>query len=304
MEKVIGPMGTARAYAFVGRCDGYTDLSSATVPMHICQTGTQNASTHRVLAVPLIERGCGGARLGSVGQRGQVSRMPGGCRKNDALAAWWADLLPTLLEPIGPCSWGGKQVLWPIWADEMIYRNYTMLQLVSLLATHFESEHDSSFCFRLNSKLGVDLTTSMRKLVISNDSECLPCSAILRTIACTLLELFGPLLGNIAIKTRIEPMRLPAYRRRALALIGFDLISLMLIHGICDLEEASIQVELVRISRSRGRFAIKHGGLRGQIPMSQEWSQIGQDLASLLETEIIYRGSPFGRSAVEVEFPI
>jgi hypothetical protein len=221
---------------------------------------------------------------GGVGDGGQ----------RDPVAVYRTEILCRLLEPIHPAAWGGCRVLWPLWADEMVHRTYVTIHLTSLRMAQLRWEADAPMRFALDYGVADNLAASLGELAIGRDDERLPCSAVLRGIARNLVELFGPVAGNVGIATRIEPLQLAAFKRRALGLVVADLITASLIDGSEELEGGQIEVRLAAVSRGRGRLTVSGRGIRA-VPGPHCCPPIGQDLASLLEADIVYGGPGVAR---------
>jgi hypothetical protein len=232
------------------------------------------------------------------------SKASGRAGPRDPVAAYRTEMLCRLLEPIRPAAWGGRPVLWPLWADEMVHRTYVTIHLTALLVSNLKLEHDAPMRFELDYRVASNLAAAIGELVIVRDDERLPCSAVLRGIVRNLVELFGPVAGNIGIATRIEPLRLVAFKRRALALVAVELVSQALVSAYRRLDEGHIDVDLTRISRSRARLIIKHSDRNPAASVPQACQPIGQDLASLLEAEIVYGIPGFDGTTAQIDFLI
>jgi hypothetical protein len=222
----------------------------------------------------------------------------------DPIAVYRTEILCRLLEPIRPAAWGGRPVLWPLWADEMVHRTYVTIHLTALLISKLRLDGDASLRFELDYAVASNLATTLGELVVVHDNERLPCSAIIRGIARNFVELFGPAAGNIGIATRIEPLLLAAFKRRALVLVVVELISQALVYAFCGLDAGQIELHLRRISRSRARLTVKNsnGTLPAYVSKSGRW--IGNDLASLLEAEIVYDVAASGGTLAQIDFLI
>ena len=142
----------------------------------------------------------------------------------------------------------------------MVHRTYVTIHLTALLMSKLRVERDAPMRFELDYRVASNLAAAIGELVIVHDNERLPCSAVLRGIVRNLVELFGPVAGNIRIATRIEPLQLAAFKRRALALVAVELISEALANAFRGLDEGHIEVHLTRISRSRARLTVKNSG--------------------------------------------
>jgi hypothetical protein len=210
------------------------------------------------------------------------------CRR-DLVAVRRTEILSRLLEPICPAAWGGHPVLWPLWADEMVHRTYATIQLTSLVLSQWGREHRAPVRWQLDYRVA---------------SNRMPCAALLRGITRNFVELFGPVAGDITIATRIEPLQLAAFKRRALGLMVIELLSNALLYAFRELEAGHIEVQLAQVSRSRARLIVTNNGRRQAVPISKRCQQIGHDLANLLEAEIVHRMPGFGGTTAQIELPV
>jgi hypothetical protein len=81
------------------------------------------------------------------------------------------ELLCRLLEPICPAAWGGRPVLWPIWADEMIHRTYITVQLTAMLAARSSLELPFPVGNQFYYYNASVFATTIRALMIVHDNE-------------------------------------------------------------------------------------------------------------------------------------
>jgi two-component sensor histidine kinase len=270
--------------------------------------GSHNRTGEKLPDLPVIPIGRGMAGLdrerNSRGLADGFSKLTGRTDPRDPIAVYRTEVLCRLLEPIHPAAWGGRPVLWPLWADEMVHRTYVTIHLTALLMSKLRLERDAPMRLELDCRVASNLAAAISELVIVHDNERLPCSAVLRDIARNLVELFGPVAGNIRIATRIEPLQLAAFKRRALALAAVELISEGLVNAFRGSVEGHIEVQLTRISRSRARLTVKNGGSHQPSCIPQACQPIGQDLASLLEAEIVYGIPGYDGTAAQIDFLI
>jgi two-component sensor histidine kinase len=149
-----------------------------------------------------------------------------------------------------------------------------------------------------------NLAAAIRELTILNDGERMPCSALLRGITRNFVELFGPVAGDIEIATRIEPLQLVAFKRRALGLMVIELLSNALLYAFREFEAGHIEVQLAQVSRSRARLIVKNNGRGDPVPIAQGCQQIGHDLANLLEAEIVHGMPGFDGTTAQIGLPV
>ena len=186
----------------------------------------------------------------------------------------------------------------------MVHRTYVTVHLTALLMSGLRLQRDASMRFELDYRVASNLAAAIGDLVIVHDNERLPCSAVVRGITHNFVELFGPVAGNIKITTRIEPLQLAAFKRRALGLLVVALISEVLVDTFRGLTEGQIDVQLARISQSRARLSVKSSGDNQLVAVPQACPSIGHDLASLLEAEIDYGIPGFDDTTAQIDFII
>jgi two-component sensor histidine kinase len=247
----------------------------------------------------------------AVSDPGQSSRHPTngvpkaeGAGPRDLVAVYRTEILSRLLEPICPAAWGGHPVLWPLWADEMVHRTYATIQLTSLLLSQWRREPHAPVRCELDYGVASNLAAAIRQLTILSDGGRMPCSALLRGITRNFVELFGPVAGDITIATRIEPLQLVAFKRRALGLLVIELLSNALLRAFRERDAGHIEVQLAQVSRSRARLIVKNNGRGQTVPIPQRSQQIGADLANLLEAQIVYGMPGFVGTVAQIELPV
>jgi two-component sensor histidine kinase len=186
----------------------------------------------------------------------------------------------------------------------MVHRTYATIQLTSLLLSQWRREPRAPVRCELDYGVASNLAAGIRELTILSDGERMPCSALLRGITRNFVELFGPVAGDITIATRIEPLQLIAFKRRALGLVVIELLSNALLHAFRELEAGHIEVQLAQVSQSRARLIVKNNA-RGQPAQTPQGAQdIGHDLANLLEAEIVYGMPGFVGTVAQIELPV
>jgi two-component sensor histidine kinase len=214
------------------------------------------------------------------------------------------EILSRLLDPISPAAWGGRQVLWPLWADEMLHRTYVMVQLAASLIARSPSRDESLIACQLESAVARNLAVGLRELMVVHDNHYVPCSAGLRSATRNLVELFGPSAGLVTVGTSIEPLQLPEYKRRALVLLAVDLVSNALLHGFHRQAFGHIEVMLHPVTPACTRLVVKHNGEAVPAVFPQACHRISRDLADLLEGELIDGAEGIAGIATEVVFPM
>jgi two-component sensor histidine kinase len=215
-----------------------------------------------------------------------------------------ADILGPLLDPVCPEQWGGRPVLWPLWANEAVHRGYVMVRLNATLLDRSRPSRDTTLGRQVDARIASGLAGLYRSLAIAKDADKLPCSRVLRDVVLNLVELFGAPSGRVSIGTQVERVSLPSYQRRALVLAASELVCNALLHAFCGRPGGHIEVELQIFGASRGRLAVTDDGCGMPGSMPRNRLQIGRDLASLLEADIGYRAAASGGTVAEIEFPM
>jgi hypothetical protein len=117
-----------------------------------------------------------------------------------------------------------------------------------------------------------------------------------------LIELFGPIGGEVSIDTCIEAVTLPAFKARALVLLSYELVVNTLVHNLCVSGGRSISVTLSR-DRSYARLAVSDSS-RGFFRLGLNPCSTTNDLAALLEAKTDCCSSPGGGVLVKAQFPL
>jgi hypothetical protein len=133
-------------------------------------------------------------------------------------APCWPPFLYVLLATAAPGSWGGSEVLEPIWVDEAMHRTLCMIHLTSRLERQMMQRKNraawSASCLRK----AIALADSLAELEIVDNREVLPCARLLGQTAGGLLHLFSSPDGEVEARIVVEDIAVAAYRRRALVL--------------------------------------------------------------------------------------
>jgi hypothetical protein len=211
-------------------------------------------------------------------------------------------LLGLLLAGASPTGCGGRRVLWPLWANEAMHRAYTLIRLVGLLAERSPEPHAGDTGLALELSLGAELADSYMALAIGRDEDMVPCSELLRSVVCGLVELFGPAAGDVFVKTYVERIKLPAFQRRALVLAASELVAESLLRAFHGRGAGRIEVEVAHVTPTRARLRVTDDGNR-RSPCSPDRGVV-HDLADLLETVPSYSHVVTGGTVAEIAFPV
>jgi len=214
------------------------------------------------------------------------------------------EILGALLKTTVPLTTGGCPALKPLWRSEAIDRADDMIRLIARLEQTAPLSACDLFAARLERRLALELAGTFQALDVVDDSRVLPCSDLLRTLVRDLIELFGPVAGHVGLHTCVEPIQLPAYRRRALVLIASALVCDALSHGPIPGGDGGMAMLLLRVDAARALFRIDMEGWRApRVGRARPFEMVA-NLASLLEGEPVYRTRAFSGATVEIAFPI
>ena len=222
----------------------------------------------------------------------------------DYLSPARARILGRLLTATQPGLCGGNKVLQPLWANEMMDRAYQMVRLTRLLDRRLPRDDDDPMDDSLEWRIASNLTETLRALHIRKDDEKLPCSDLLRDTVRDMAELFGEAVGITGISTCIDRLDLPAFKRRALVLMASHLVVDILLHAAREHRSPQLLVTLDRPRCDIARLSVGYDDRAVPFgPLDGTYGVI-DDLASLLETDIIYRADRLGRFVTGMEFPL
>ena len=212
-------------------------------------------------------------------------------------------ILGVLLDAARPADCGGRAVLRPLWVQEAMHRACNMLQLVAKLDQMAGPRLEDGVAFRLDIGLANDLAALFRALDIRQDDEEMPCSRVLRGVVRNLVALFGSGAGQIVIRTDIERLSLPAYKRRALVLAVSELVINALRHSFAGRREGQIKVTLQTFGAAHACLSVVDDGVgfRESRPSGQRG--IAGGLADLLEADLVYRQVGIVGTSAEIVFP-
>jgi len=210
------------------------------------------------------------------------------------LPARSGDLLGILLPSAAAMNDWGSDVLRPLWAEEAMHRAYGFVRLVDARNRRRVSTDENSTAH--------DLAARFRALEAVDERQELPCSAILRDVVTGLGLLFG-CPANIVLKTSVEHISLPAYKRRALVLAAAELVSNALLHAFKGREAGIITVGLTAHSAEFAclRVADNGTGFTDQAPNLT--CGVAAGFAGLLEADLTYDRAA-GWTIAEIAFPI
>jgi two-component sensor histidine kinase len=129
-----------------------------------------------------------------------------------------------------------------------------------------------------------------------------PCSHILRSVVANLVELFGS-TREVQLRSAIEAVSLPAYRRRALVLAASELVINALRHAFKGRREGQIVVVLRILSDRHARFIVADDGIGCHLDPVEAERGVAGGLASLLESDLVYAPYSAAGTVSEITFP-
>jgi hypothetical protein len=194
------------------------------------------------------------------------------------------DLAGVLLTCAFPVNDRGCQVLHPLWAEEAMHRAYGFMRLLGTRIRHRQSNRDAA---GPGDAIASDLAVQFRELETGGERAVVPCSAILTNVVCGLVALFG-CPANVAIRTKIEEVSLPAYKRRALVLAASELVDNALLHAFQGRESGLIGVRLTARGPGTACLHVADNGIGFTDSPPNLDCGVASGLAGLLEADLAY----------------
>ena len=183
----------------------------------------------------------------------------------------------------------------PFWVQEAAHRAMSTLRLFIALQRRDRGRPSPRNMFER--RLALHLAAELAGLETTSLTRILPCSGPLRETARDLVALFGPSAGQIALDTDVTPLSLPAYRRRALVLLGHELVVTALTHGFEGRSTGRLTLRLQRLGAFRACLQLCDDGIGFTHGVPNPAVSVAGGLADLLEGEIRY----FSARGVTVE---
>jgi two-component sensor histidine kinase len=212
-------------------------------------------------------------------------------------------LLGALLDATLPSTYEGDPLLQPLWADEAMQRAYVTVFLIGMLEKAVPRARKHGFAASAERILAGELAVVLKSASYTVADAPVSCAHSVREVVRNVVELFGRAVGDVQIRTGIEPVTLPAFKARALLLLAHHLTVNALRHGFRASGGGQISVTLNRIRSTQARLVVTDTGTgflgKRPGPPSLTW-----DLASLLEVKPIFYAVSGGGVSVKVEFPI
>jgi hypothetical protein len=212
-------------------------------------------------------------------------------------------VLGTLLASTSPSTYKFHELLQPIWANETMHRAYTMVCLVKRLEELLPVAYLRPSVVAAELTLAKELSALFTALSYSDAKASASCSEVLRETVRDVVELFGPIDGQVTLKTQIETMILPAFQSRALVLLAQHLVLNALRYGLHAPEGGHIDVTLFRVDDRTAQLTVADSG-EGFVGLLPSSCSVVHDLASLLEAVPKYSPPIIGGATVTVKFAI
>jgi two-component sensor histidine kinase len=243
----------------------------------------------------------GGTDAGAVHPLASRLEMMAAC--SQAISPRLGPMLGVLLDAVRPPRRGGCTVLRPLWANEAMHRAYSMLHLAAQLHHTAGARLHHNVASPSDRRLAKDLAALFQALDIGQGDERLPCSSVLRGVVRNLVALFGSGAGGVVIRTDIDRLLLPAYKRRALVLAASELAVNALRHGFAGKCGGQIEVTLHAFGTAHTCLTVADdgNGFRDNRPSGQHG--IAGALADLLEADLVYRRFGIAGTNAEIVFP-
>jgi hypothetical protein len=217
--------------------------------------------------------------------------------------ARWPAMLDILLRTAVPSSWGGREVLWPLWANEAMHRAHRMMHLTLQLERYAIKSGGRATWFAQHFENACVLADIFAELRIADDLEVLMCSALLGDAIAGLINVFDMPACSLEAHIDLKDIGLPAYKRRALTLAATTLVMQVLSctsNGNC---KPVASISLSSASSQRTRLAVAAEGLSRLEQDTREIDDIVDGLADLLEVRNVRRLQWTGGFITQIDFP-
>jgi hypothetical protein len=241
-------------------------------------------------------------RAGAAASRAARSRFEDMVLLADEPSRHGDTVLAVLLAAVPPKQQLGSSVLQPLWAEEAMHRAFGLMRLVANQADRNVAADRTPLVTSWERDLARDLAAQFGSLQAGDEREIRPCSCVLRNVVADLCALFGG-AANIGLRTDIERMALPAFKRRALVLAAAELVTNAILHGFPARSGGQIEVSLTSFGAAHVclRVADDGVGFIGKLPNLH--CGIAAGLAGLLEADLTYDRRN-GWTAAEIAFPL
>jgi two-component sensor histidine kinase len=204
------------------------------------------------------------------------------------------DLLGILLASTFPSDGQGCEVLRPLWAEEAMHRAYGFVRLVDARNRRRVSRDETA--------AARDLAARFRDLEAGDEREMQPTTGVLRDVVSGLGSLFAD-PANVILKTEVEPVSLPAYKRRALVAAAAELVTNALLHAFNGRGAGMIDVGLTVRGPQSACLRVADNGTGFTDGAPNLVCGVAAGFAGLLEADLTYDRRA-GWTIAEIAFPI
>jgi hypothetical protein len=191
-----------------------------------------------------------------------------------------------------------------LWIREASRRASAMLNLFLLLETKTWAHTKPSISAQLDCVLVETLLENYRELEAKPDRAICSCSGTLRSIVTGLVELFGPTIGTLEIKTEIAQFWLSSKSRRALILVASEIVLNLVLHAFGARSYGKIGLSVKLLNPETACLAVDSNGW--QFDQSNDIGSLSiiGGLTRILDGEYIVRRPSSGGTRMEITFPI
>jgi hypothetical protein len=211
----------------------------------------------------------------------------------------WPASLDILLGSAAPGSWGGREVLWPLWVDEAMHRTHSMIHLALRLECQMMQQGNRATWSASCLGKAIALAGTFAELRIIDDQEVLPCSELLGETAVRLLHRFKLPDGELEAQIVLEDIAMAAYKRRALILATSTLVMQTIINAMDRGCAPAISIKLAAQGSGQWRLAVIEDGADDDV---RECDDVVDRLADLLEAQNVRRLRRMSEFVTEIDF--
>ncbi len=229
--------------------------------------------------------------------QGHLSRFERLASTADQLPRWPASL-QILLSSAVPGSWGGREMLWPLWAQEAMHRTHCTMHLALRLERQMTQQGNGATWSASRLGKAMALASSFAELRIVEDEEVLLCSG---EIAVRLLCLFKLPDGDLQPPIVLEDVAMAAYKRRALVLATSALVMQTIANAMDRGCVPAIRIELAAQASGQWRLALTEDDVCADDD-TRECDDIVDGLADLLAAQNVRRFRRINEFVTEIYF--
>jgi two-component sensor histidine kinase len=230
------------------------------------------------------------------------SRFASIASQNERLPAHLGDVPGLLLQAAADGI--GRPVLMPLWTEEGMHRAYATLRLLGRRAERERGRTKTEFTAGVECALARSLASAYRSLAMADEDAVVPCSMLLRDVVRNLGALLGG--GNgVIVRTVVERLSLPPYKRRALVLCASELMINALTHAFPDgAQDGRIVVSLRLLDDRRACLRVADNGAGFGSRRPDPAVSVAGGLAGLVEADLTYHRTADCTTVAEVVFPV